>query len=611
MGGADVRRRGFLLKGLALMDCRAIAAVICAFWLAGCVHLPDTAHTESAADQTDGPITNSTPLAAVIQEQQVHPLDPSAGTPLLDQAMIELAKTDPKNRYRGITYNLTKDNVLDSRWLVQTPNVWDRKSASVAFIPLECKGECEPNFHLPFCRRNSDCGGSGAVCGHLAAFDASPALAGKRLCLGHSDAVIDRFYKPIIDAQQAVDITLLQPVPDFRFLAALRNALTMLARSHRAVTIRVLIGQVPPDGVDAKGFLGELVRDAKTVPGARLTVYAAGMRSCGGEMSCRSFSWNHAKIVAVDGGISVVGGHNMYSQDYLIDQPIHDISMQLQGSAAIDAHRYADELWQYVCGHGGSSSAVSAYAYRSGSTEISSGCLPQIQLPTQPSGAASGVPVLAAARLGAGITSDFANQDDLARDLIFGAARHEILVAQQDVAFLMPGESAPLYPELTLSAWAEFMLAGRGDVFVVLSSDGAIGRSKSAYSNGITLAAVADKMLQVARDHSALPKPALIDLLCSHFHLAPLRFGPDATWPGNHPIGNHGKFWMVDDRYFYIGSDNLYPVDLQEFGYILDDRAAGAELLRSYWNPLWRWSRAAAISGADAPSCSLRPKTTS
>ncbi len=89
------------------MDCRAIAGLICAFWLAGCVHLPDAAYPQSAAGQMDGPITNSTPLAAVIEKQQVHPLDPAAGTPLLDQAMIELAKTDPKNRYRGITYNLT------------------------------------------------------------------------------------------------------------------------------------------------------------------------------------------------------------------------------------------------------------------------------------------------------------------------------------------------------------------------------------------------------------------------------------------------------------------------------------------------------------------------
>jgi hypothetical protein len=210
-----------------------------------------------------------------------------------------------------------------------------------------------------------------------------------------------------------------------------------------------------------------------------------------------------------------------------------------------------------------------------------------------------------------GMTTDFANQGDLARDLIFGAARHEILVAQQDVAFVQPGEIEPLYPELTLKAWAEFMLAGRGDVFLVLSNAGAKGRSGAGYSNGVPLEAVAEKMLTVAQAHSALPPPALIDLLCRRFHLAPFRFGPDAAWPSGDPIGNHGKFWMVDHRYFYIGSDNLYPVDLQEFGYIVDDRVAAAELRRSYWDPLWRWSRASAISGKGAPSCVFRLKNTS
>jgi len=164
---------------------------------------------------------------------------------------------------------------------------------------------------------------------------------------------------------------------------------------------------------------------------------------------------------------------------------------------------------------------------------------------------------------------------------------------------------------LTLKAWVDFMLAGRGDVYLVLSSPGAEGRSKSTYSNGVSLEAVAEKMLQVARTNSTLAQSELVDLLCRHFHLAPYRFGPDATWPGDDPIGNHGKFWMVDDRYFYIGSDNLYPVDLQEFGYILDDPAAAAELRRSYWDPLWRWSRFAAISGKDAPTCALRSKSTS
>jgi len=584
-----------------------IAALLTALWLGGCMHLPDTARTASVTDRTSGEITNATPLAEVARKQNVQPLDPASPTPLLDQAMAELARTDPGDRFRGITYDLSKDNALDPRWIVQTPDAWGRRAASVGFFPLQCNGAaCDADFQLPFCRRSTDCPEPGAMCGHLGASDAQPELVGKRLCLGHSDAVVDRFYQPIADAQQAVDVTVLQPVPDVRLLAALRNAVTMLARSGRAVTLRILVGQYPPDGADARALLAQLVRDAKTVPGARLAVYAAAMRSCTGSISCDSFSWNHAKIVAVDGRTAVVGGHNMYTQDYLLGEPVHDLSMQIQGGAALSAHHFADRMWHYVCDHDGPINPVSSYVYRSGMADVATGCLETIPLPAQSAAAASGFAVLASARLGSGITTHFGNQDDLARDLIFGAARHDIVVAQQDVAFLQPGQPEPLYPELTLERWAAFLLAGRGDVYLVLSNPGSEGPSGGDYSNGVPLEAVARKMLKVAQALSALPQPELIDLLCSHFHLAPYRFGPDATWPGNRPIGNHSKFWMVDGRYFYIGSDNLYPVDLQEFGYIVDNSAAGAELRRTYWNPLWRWSRAAAISGADAPACVLR-----
>ena len=95
-------------------------------------------------------------------------------------------------------------------------------------------------------------------------------------------------------------------------------------------------------------------------------------------------------------------------------------------------------------------------------------------------------------------------------------------------------------------------------------------------------------------------------LLCSRFHLAPFRFGPDDSWPGGKTIANHSKFWMVDDRVFYIGSDNMYPVNLQEFGYIIDDRKGADAMLESYWNPLWQWSKRAAVSGDGVDKCIFR-----
>jgi phosphatidylserine/phosphatidylglycerophosphate/cardiolipin synthase-like enzyme len=212
------------------------------------------------------------------------------------------------------------------------------------------------------------------------------------------------------------------------------------------------------------------------------------------------------------------------------------------------------------------------------------------------------VPILAVGRLGSGITHDFANQSDLARDLLLGAARRSIRIVQQDLAFMM-GRLDPLYPESTLERMADFLLTDKGDLHIVLSDPKAVGNSGSSYGNGVSLEVIAHKIRQVARARSGLSDAALDSLLCRRLFLAPFRFGPDAMWPGGKPIGNHAKFWMVDDRVFYIGSDNFYPVDLQEFGYIVDHRAAAADVLRAYWTPLWSWSRRAAITGADAPRC--------
>jgi murine toxin len=53
---------------------------------------------------------------------------------------------------------------------------------------------------------------------------------------------------------------------------------------------------------------------------------------------------------------------------------------------------------------------------------------------------------------------------------------------------------------------------------------------------------------------------------------------------------------MVDDLAFHVGSDNLYPHNLQEFGYVVEAEPLAREVLASYWEPLWRFSNRAAIA---------------
>jgi hypothetical protein len=112
-----------------------------------------------------------------------------------------------------------------------------------------------------------------------------------------------------------------------------------------------------------------------------------------------------------------------------------------------------------------------------------------------------------------------------------------------------------------------------------------------------------DRIRTMLGKRTGLEGTALDALVCRRLHLAPLRLGSEDAWPSGKPLGVHAKFWMVDERAFYIGSENLYPTELQEFGYIVENRLAVQTALRDYWNKVWEWSRRAAISGSDAPVC--------
>lgn len=591
------------------MRCSPFASFIAALallTLAACAHLPSTAYSEdhAAAFAANEPwkLSPAAPLPTVIRAHGVEPLDPAARRPLLEQVVDQLRRTDPWQRLRGVTYRLSHRNALDPGWLIQSPDRWGRSAADLPVYQPGCAG-CLPDIDLPLCERDADCAGGGQ-CRKLAMLDASPVHAGKRACLGHSDVMADRLYQVIAGARARVDIATLQWIPDRRFLAALRNAVTTLARRGERVSVRVMVGQYPPLETNARALLDEFVRDIDEVEGARLDVHVAAMRSCTGQPSCGTFSWPHAKIIAVDGRVAITGGHNLWTRDYLLDQPTHDLSMQVRGPAAADATAFLDGLWQFTCRRKGlPSEPIAVHSYDSQARRFARDCaapriLPRFERLAQP----GNVPILSVGRLGAGITPAFANQSDLARDLLLGAARRSIVIVQQDLGFTF-AQPRPVWPESTLERIADFLLGQKGDVHIVLSNLDAVGKSGATYSNRVPLEVTARRLRDVVRRRGQMPDGDLDAMLCRRLHIAPFRFGPDATWPGNVPIGNHAKFWMVDGRYFYIGSDNFYPVDLQEHGFIVDSRAAAAELRRQYWDKLWRWSAPAAISGAGAPRC--------
>jgi phosphatidylserine/phosphatidylglycerophosphate/cardiolipin synthase-like enzyme len=571
--------------------------------------LPNTALRQHEANR-HYKVSDSIPLVTLMRERHIEPPDVASNIPLLEQLMEELAKSDRIGTYKGVTYDLTYGNRLGRGWIVQTPDDWGRSAADHTVYPLDCK-ECDQDVLLPSCSSDADCPGGGTC---NAIWPKSANQARRKVCFGHSDSLLSTFFNLITSAQHTVDINLLQPAPDARFLGTLRAAIGELAGSGRPVSVRILIGQYPPDNVDVTAFLAQLTPEAREVTKSRLRISVAAMRSCTSFDDCDSFSWNHSKIVAVDGREALVGGHNMWSQDYLIGDPVHDLSLRISGPAAASASSFADRLWEYVCANLNQNKAISLASFTRGGSLSAGDCPPTAGRHNFP--VKGGMPVMAVGRLAAGITTDFANHSDLARDLMLGSARHSILISQQDLGFDF-GRSDTLFPESSLERLVGFLMRGYGDVYIVLSNEGAVGNSGSSYSNGVPLTTFAKHFRDMvqsrfdARDPSSRyqirtgPDPVNA-LLCEHVHLAPFRFGPDEKWPDRQPFGTHAKFWMIDDRAFYVGSDNMYPVNLQEFGYIVDDRKAAAEIRDSYWAPLWQWSQRAAVSGPGVENCIFR-----
>jgi len=59
-------------------------------------------------------------------------------------------------------------------------------------------------------------------------------------------------------------------------------------------------------------------------------------------------SWNHSKLIAVDGKYLRTDGHNLWSDVYLQQEPVHDLSIELEGLVAQDAHKFANAYWRFI-----------------------------------------------------------------------------------------------------------------------------------------------------------------------------------------------------------------------------------------------------------------------
>ena len=94
----------------------------------------------------------------------------------------------------------------------------------------------------------------------------------------------------------------------------------------------------------------------------------------------------------------------------------------------------------------------------------------------------------------------------------------------------------------------------------------------------------------VRKTTKLLPRGAVIDKFKRNLKIAPLYASAGV------PANNHSKVYIIDERCFYVGSDNFYvsmtDVGLQEFGYLIENHAETKAFIENYWNKVWEHSQA-------------------
>lgn len=469
----------------------------------------------------------------------------------------------------------------------------------------------------------------------------SPNCWGQADCSNATGAqeLADAIYNDLAQAQQWIDITTLVTYPDGIFQTAIVNGIKQARRNNPDITIRILGGTPPGMGSTntaysetANAYFDRLTKDLGSYANdARIIV--AGVETSW------LYSWNHSKMVTVDSKTAIVGGHNLWSATYEGgENPVSDVTMRLTGPAAKSAHKFADGLWDFACtwsnswwnrtlyvdlikgdGFGWWSSCPATHqtgpAYSTGSAQVLA--LGGLGFGMDES-AGNGTALTPANDNGAACSNlftDYYNNDaDYSvenpeehglRSLIESATKN-VFLSQQDLIAPCVAPIANAYYDARLFDILADKLIAQIPVQIVTSTPGANQGALAPYANAKELTQVTDVLLRKVKQRANVSDAQAKQIVCSSLQYAPIRIanGVD-TWANGDQIANHSKVVSVDDAAFYIGSKNLYPATLQDFGYIVEDPAAAAEFNNQYQSVIWYHSKPAAIVDFETGVCNI------
>jgi phosphatidylserine/phosphatidylglycerophosphate/cardiolipin synthase-like enzyme len=452
-------------------------------------------------------------------------------------------------------------------------------------------------------------------------------------------SLLAKVQKSIADAKRTVDITGFgvpdvvgspaSPFPDGNFLdamcAGLSLAATRAAQDGTRLTVRFLTGVVRGDITADPWAFYRVVKERLGKVAAAVDLRVASMTTRG--MS----SYNHTKLVIVDGEFAMHGGINWMTNYYIEDgplfsrgfggkAPVTDLDIALRGPAAASAGRFLDELWKWVHAKGSRTKYSTLHPAWLALDEPDSPSIGSLYQGLTPS-AAGDLDVISVGSLGYGIqvrddTSTYAlrpaqavdqaatgsnNETNTDRDFmtvnpdahalwaLISEARTRIVLSQQDInGFAGAPLNHALFDVRLLDVIAAKMTFGV-KVRIVISNPG-----RPDYSNIDSLVVAYKSLYDRVRLTTAYDAQAH-QVLRRNLQLAPFRASDEQTWPDGYKYRLHTKLVVVDDMAFYVGSRNVYPDTTQDHGFIIEDGNAVAQLNTEFLDKQWLYSMNAAI----------------
>ncbi|MGI9186778.1 MAG: hypothetical protein ACR2J9_04545, partial [Gaiellales bacterium] len=321
-------------------------------------------------------------------------------------------------------------------------------------------------------------------------------------------------------------------------------------------------------------------------------------------------------------------GINMWSDSYLQStNPVTDVGVVVRGPAAVIAQRFLDVIWTELCTYPNWSVKHSnTLVPENGGTNCPSRRAPAVTAPV------GEVTVLGVGRAGYANTGlvagtrdprdvskadradsgcklpplpntmngdpkwDGDNPSDTALRALVASAQKRVVIGQQEAIFSCAVD--PSYDVRLFDALARKVVDGIPVTIVVSNENGAISTFEGYSSNPpSTLAVMRKRVRKLVGSDAAATKA-----ICSSLTVARFRYSNAETWPSGNEPALHGKVVAVDDAAFYVGSQNAYPNQLQEFGYIIEDPTAMADFKRDYLDPMVQYSSRAALSCDGAPT---------